>query len=101
MKKSVRKKYIFQKEEHTMYGTTVLGARGQVVIPAEARRDLKLKPGDRLMVMSRFHKILGMIKADALNEFVDMLMEKINSKEIRKEIKREALRALSEIRRKH
>jgi AbrB family looped-hinge helix DNA binding protein len=102
MKKSLRKKHNFPEEgQTTMYGTTVLGARGQVVIPAEARRDLKLKPGDRLIVMSRFNKILGMIKADAMNEFVDLLMEKINSKEIKKEIKQEALRALSELKRTH
>ncbi|MHB1769469.1 MAG: AbrB/MazE/SpoVT family DNA-binding domain-containing protein [Minisyncoccota bacterium] len=32
------------------YGTTVVGERGQTVIPAEARKDMKLKTGDKLLV---------------------------------------------------
>lgn len=62
-----------------MYGTTTMGTRGQVVIPAEARKDLKLKPGDQLMVMGKFGKVLGFIKADQLSEFVDAIMEHIPS----------------------
>jgi len=33
------------------YGSVTVGERGQVVIPAEARADLNLKPGDKLLVM--------------------------------------------------
>ncbi len=32
------------------YGTTVVGERGQAVIPMEARKDMKLKSGDKLLV---------------------------------------------------
>ncbi len=32
------------------FGTTVVGARGQVVIPAEARKKLKFKVGEKLLV---------------------------------------------------
>lgn len=32
------------------YGTTTLGERGQMVVPAEARRALNLKPGDKMLV---------------------------------------------------
>lgn len=93
MKKSAK----FHQHRHTMYGTTVLGARGQLVIPAEARKDLKLKPGDRLVIMGQFDKVLGLIKADELSEFVELIMERINSKNISREMKREALKALSEM----
>ena len=34
-----------EKEPH-IYGTVKVGDRGQVVIPADARKDLNLKPGD-------------------------------------------------------
>ena len=32
------------------YGSTTVGERGQVVIPAEARRDMNLSPSDKLLV---------------------------------------------------
>ena len=44
------------------YGTTTMGARGQVVVPAEARKDLNLQPGDQLLVMGKFGKALGLIR---------------------------------------
>lgn len=60
-----------------MYGTTTLGARGQVVIPAEARKELNLHPGDQLLVMGRFGKVLGLIKSDQLDELIELIMETI------------------------
>ena len=32
------------------YGTATIGERGQIVIPADARRDLNLKSGDKMLV---------------------------------------------------
>ena len=32
-----------------LYGTVKVGDRGQVVVPAEARKDLDIKPGDLLV----------------------------------------------------
>jgi AbrB family looped-hinge helix DNA binding protein len=70
-----------------MYGTTLLGARGQLVIPANARKDLGLKPGDRLLVVGRLNKILGLVKTKDVESIIDMVMKKINSKDISKELK--------------
>ncbi|MBN8690442.1 MAG: AbrB/MazE/SpoVT family DNA-binding domain-containing protein [Armatimonadetes bacterium] len=33
------------------YGSVTVGERGQIVIPAEARAELQIKPGDKLIVM--------------------------------------------------
>lgn len=33
------------------YGSTTVGEKGQVVLPADLRRDLKVKSGDKLAVM--------------------------------------------------
>jgi AbrB family looped-hinge helix DNA binding protein len=60
-----------------LYGTTTMGARGQVVIPACARKDLGLSPGDQLMVMGKFGKALAFIKADQLQSFVNTIMENV------------------------
>ncbi|MBN1869241.1 MAG: AbrB/MazE/SpoVT family DNA-binding domain-containing protein [Candidatus Omnitrophica bacterium] len=35
-----------------VYGTVTVGQRGQVVIPMKARKMLKIKEGDQLIVMS-------------------------------------------------
>ncbi|GBD34312.1 hypothetical protein HRbin35_00022 [bacterium HR35] len=40
----------FKKFEKKFYGSTVLGEKGQVVIPKEARDDLKIKKGEKLLV---------------------------------------------------
>jgi AbrB family looped-hinge helix DNA binding protein len=60
------------------YGTTTLGARGQVVIPVQARKDLKLKPGNQLMVMGKFGKLLGLIKSEQLSELVETIMQHLS-----------------------
>lgn len=78
-----------------MYGTTLLGARGQLVIPAEARKDLGLMPGDRVLVMSKYNKMLGLIKSDELGELLETIMEHLNSKKISDEMREHAMKELS------
>lgn len=75
-------------EHDKMYGTTTLGARGQVVIPAQARKDLGLKPGDQLVVMGKFGKLLGLMKADQLTQIIDILMGSIDNPQWKKEVKK-------------
>lgn len=38
-------------EGRAFYGAVTVGERGQVVIPAEARRDHGITPGDKLIVL--------------------------------------------------
>jgi AbrB family looped-hinge helix DNA binding protein len=33
------------------YGAVVVGERGQIVIPVEARRDMKITPGEKLIIL--------------------------------------------------
>jgi AbrB family looped-hinge helix DNA binding protein len=69
-----------------LYGTTTLGTRGQVVIPAEARKDLGLKPGDHLVVMGKFGKVLGLIQADQLQSFINTIMKNFSGTGMEKEV---------------
>ena len=58
-----------------VYGTVKVGDRGQVVIPAEARKDLNIQPGDVLLVMTgKYRRGLSMVKADAVREFANQLL---------------------------
>ena len=70
-----------------LYGTTTMGVRGQVVIPAEARKDLGLSPGDQLMVMGKFGKALGLIKTDEMESFVKVIMENLSGSGADREVK--------------
>jgi len=53
------------------YGATTIGERGQVVVPAEARKDLNLTPSTKVMV---FGGLMGeglmIIKADSVAEML-------------------------------
>ncbi|MBI3232397.1 MAG: AbrB/MazE/SpoVT family DNA-binding domain-containing protein [Candidatus Doudnabacteria bacterium] len=70
-----------------LYGTAKLGERGQLVIPAEARKDLNLKSGDHLLIIGKHGKALGIIKSGDLTEMIEMLLESINDKEWKLKIK--------------
>jgi AbrB family looped-hinge helix DNA binding protein len=39
----------------TLYGTATVGPKGQIVIPAEARKKLKLQTGDKVIIMGAGH----------------------------------------------
>ena len=41
--------------DELFYGTVTVGERGQIVVPAQARADLDINPGDKLLVFSDPH----------------------------------------------
>ena len=57
------------------YGSTTVGERGQVVIPAEARRDFQITPATKLLVFGSPHGG-GLIftKAESVTEFLTRAM---------------------------
>jgi AbrB family looped-hinge helix DNA binding protein len=62
-----------------MYGSVVVGTKGQVVIPSEVRRSLDIHPGDSLCVLTKYGKAIGMIKIDDLEEFMEYMRQEITS----------------------
>jgi AbrB family looped-hinge helix DNA binding protein len=67
---------IERKRDSRLYGTVKVGDRGQVVIPAEARKELDIKPGDLLFVMAgRNRRGIAMVKADAMRELAEKIMQ--------------------------
>ncbi|MCX6358158.1 MAG: AbrB/MazE/SpoVT family DNA-binding domain-containing protein [Candidatus Aureabacteria bacterium] len=51
-----------------VHGSVIVGERGQVVIPAEVRKLLHIRAGERLMVMVRPDRnIIGLMRADDFN----------------------------------
>lgn len=65
-----------------VYGIATLSERGQIVIPQEAREDLGLKPGDKLIVMSFGPKnTLMLVKSDSLLEMFSELTKELSELE--------------------
>ncbi len=71
-------KHCFNPEEHLL-GSTVIGERGQVVIPKEFREKLGLEAGARLVVMQHGDGPLCLVKADQMKDFMKAMYEKMNS----------------------
>ncbi len=62
-----------------LYGTTTVGERGQIVIPADARKDFGLKPGDQVIAMgNKVGKVLTFVKADNVGDFFNMVMDHLS-----------------------
>ena len=73
---------IESKRNSRLYGTVKVGERGQVVIPAEARKELDIKSGDLLFVMSgRNRRGIAMVKADAMRELAERIMQGLEDAE--------------------
>jgi AbrB family looped-hinge helix DNA binding protein len=63
-------------EDMSIYGTVKVGDRGQVVIPAEARKDFNIKPGDLLLVVAgKNRRGIAMVKADAMRQFASRVLK--------------------------
>lgn len=61
-----------------LYGTATVGTKGQVVIPADAREQFDIKPGDRMYVVgSEKAQWIGFLKEDQLRSLVEHLTENI------------------------
>ena len=67
------------------HGTTTLGEKGQVVIPADARKAMGLKSGDKLLVFAMGKNMIALSKFEQLEHIADKLSEKLDG--IRKILK--------------
>lgn len=64
--------------EENFYGTATVGERGQIVIPADARKKFGINPGDKVLVIGHPHGGLLLCKIDAMKEFFSSLLEDLS-----------------------
>jgi len=65
----------FSFDDH-FYGTATVGERGQIVIPAEARKRHDIETGDKLLIMGTpDKKHLMLFKIDAVREIVSIFQQ--------------------------
>ena len=75
-----------QINDKKLYGTATVGTKGQIVIPADAREELDIKPGDRLYVMNAMHGTgLVLLKEEMLESFRDQIMAQVEAFRILKQ----------------
>ena len=62
--------------EALFFGTATVGDRGQVVIPADARKKLGIHPGDKVLVLQHPHSNgIVLCKIDAMREVFSSFLE--------------------------
>ena len=60
-----------------IHGTTILGARGQVVVPQEVRNKLKLKQNDKMLVLS-YNGMVILASTAQFNSYITGYVKRIN-----------------------
>ena len=66
-------------QNQKFYGTTTLGEKGQVVVPAEARTSMKLGKGEKLLVFGMGEDMLILSKISNLEKFASHLAKKLEA----------------------
>ncbi len=76
-------------EGKRFYGSITVSDRGQVVIPANARRDFNIEVGDKLLVFGDLESGLWVVKASMLIDKMPNLLRAIESGNLPKESENE------------
>ncbi|MFH2138747.1 MAG: AbrB/MazE/SpoVT family DNA-binding domain-containing protein [Candidatus Omnitrophota bacterium] len=71
------------------FGKALVGTKGQIVIPAEARKALGIKSGDSVVIISgppHHEKVISLIPEKEFNKFLGLLEGHLTT--MKKEIKK-------------
>ena len=67
-----------------VYGTAMVGERGQLVIPSDLRKDLGIKAGDRLMIFAKIdRKMISIMREKDFSGFLQKASKIISKLENR------------------
>ena len=68
--------------DYKIYGFVTMGTKGQIVIPADAREALMLKPGDHLFVVGSEKKgVIALLPESSALDFVGKINKKVEDVE--------------------
>ncbi len=67
------------KNREQFYGTSTLGEKGQVVIPAQARKSMGIKKGDKLLVFGMGCDMLAFSKLSKVEQFASHLAGRLDT----------------------
>jgi len=61
------------------YGSTTVGERGQIVLPANLRKDFNIKKGDKLLVIGNAESCrIGLVNPESMSTYLDFMSKQIN-----------------------
>jgi len=60
------------------YGVASVGEKGQIVIPAEARKKMDVKKGDKLLVFGMGDDMVAITKLSKVEQFASHLSTRLN-----------------------
>jgi len=64
----------------SFYGTATIGTKGQIVIPVEAREELGMQPGDKVVVIGiKERGMVGICKLDSVEEMMTRMSEHLST----------------------
>jgi AbrB family looped-hinge helix DNA binding protein len=63
------------KKGKKFYGSVTVSDRGQISIPAEARRDFDIQTGDKLLVLADLEKGIVLTKSNFVLRMLDATLE--------------------------
>lgn len=64
-------------DKNQLFGATVMGERGQVVIPKDIRDRLRMRTGMRLMVMQHGDSPLMLVPIEQMQEMIQQMTERV------------------------
>jgi len=71
-----------QSLDDCLFGAVTVGERGQIVIPAEARKRYSIQPGDKLLVLAHLGgQGLMLTKMDEIREYISAFMDQLTKVE--------------------
>ncbi|MFB0517591.1 MAG: AbrB/MazE/SpoVT family DNA-binding domain-containing protein [Candidatus Neomarinimicrobiota bacterium] len=69
---------VTERSKHaTFYGTATLGERGQIVIPAEARKTLNLGKGEKLLIFGAGPDMLSVVRLSTVERLATKLSDRL------------------------
>lgn len=64
----------------SFYGTATIGTKGQIVIPAEAREELRLNTGDKVVVIGIKEKgMVGICPLESVEQMLTQMSEHLEA----------------------
>ncbi len=67
----------FEIPEIKNYGMATMGERGQIVIPKEIRKMMKIKAGEKLLVFSKGSSLVGFIKPEEFDKLISKFTKQL------------------------
>lgn len=64
---------------HAFYGMTTISERGQAVIPQEARENMSLNKGQKLLVFGLSDELIIFLKADYMQDIAKGMEERLKT----------------------